>query len=90
MTRQEFIKIATSRGYAYYNQILRWLKRYKKDDYTEDDLIEIYRFAEALISNDSSYWNDVNNHYEEKYLKSDKEWETKWGEWEERKNLKRK
>ena len=45
-TKEQFIETALKRGYAKRCIIQIWLKDHKQDFYSEDDLIEVYRFAD--------------------------------------------
>lgn len=45
-TPAEFKETALKRGYARIGHIQLWMKQNPKDEYTEDDLIEVYRFAD--------------------------------------------
>lgn len=45
-TKEQFIETALKRGYARRHVIQIWLKDHPQGPYSEDDLIEVYRFAE--------------------------------------------
>ena len=45
-TKNQFIKTAVKRGYACQRVVKLWLKDHEQDSYSEDDLIEVYRFAD--------------------------------------------
>lgn len=45
----EFVKQAIQRGYAARSeksQVIQWCKKHPKETYTDDDLIELYRYLE--------------------------------------------
>ena len=46
---EEFKETALKRGYARIGTIQLFMKNNPKDEYTEDDLIEVYRFAERDV-----------------------------------------
>lgn len=45
-TKEQFIETAVKRGYARKHVVQIWLKDHDQDSYSEDDLIEVYRFAD--------------------------------------------
>lgn len=45
-TKNQFIKTAVKRGYADRHIVQIWLKDHEQDSYSEEDLIEVYRFAD--------------------------------------------
>ena len=65
MKRDEFVNQCFSRGYAYRHerkQVQEWCKKYPKDEYTEYDFIELYRYVNSckLGSNwPSSKWETM-------------------------------
>ena len=46
MSEEEFLRIAIRRGYARTETAKCWIRQNQKEDYSEDDLIELYRFNE--------------------------------------------
>lgn len=49
MNRDEFKKTALMRGYARATDVALFVKDNPKEDYDEDDLYDLYRFAERRI-----------------------------------------
>ena len=45
MSAKEFIKLAISSGYAGKKQAEEYVKTAKKTEFTDDDFVEVYRFA---------------------------------------------
>lgn len=45
-TKKKFISTAVKRGYARKHVVEIWLKDHEQDSYSEEDLIEVYRFAD--------------------------------------------
>lgn len=45
-TKEQFIDTAVMRGYAKRHTVQIWLKEHEQDSYSEEDLIEVYRFAD--------------------------------------------
>ena len=46
MNKDEFKQTALRRGYARATDVMLFVKDNQKEDYTEDDLYDLYRFAE--------------------------------------------
>ena len=49
---EQFKETALKRGYAWLGTIQLWMQQNPKEEYTEDDLIEVYRFQ------DQKEWRD--------------------------------
>lgn len=45
MNKEEFLKEAYSRGYNTKPLIKRWLELHPKNEYSEEDLMEVYHFS---------------------------------------------
>lgn len=52
-SRKEFEETAVRRGYASRANVQKFIKAYPKDAYTEDDLIECYRYDSREHSKDN-------------------------------------
>lgn len=52
MSPEEFKDAALNRGYASLGTILLWMKQNPKEEYTDDDLLEVYRFEDRRLWRD--------------------------------------
>ena len=50
MTKTEFVKAATKSGYASKKIAESYVKTHPQDEYTDNDLISVYRYAENQSS----------------------------------------
>lgn len=48
MTKKEFINEAVRRGYANKKDVTRWCEKTGREDFMEEDFIEVFRFGEKM------------------------------------------
>lgn len=49
MNKVEFIKECATRGYCNKQQAKTYCKKHDKDDYAEQDFIDVYRYYESIV-----------------------------------------
>ena len=54
MNKVEFIKECATRGYCNKKQAKSYCKKHDKDDYAEQDFIDVYRYFEAMMTKDEN------------------------------------
>ena len=60
MTKEEFILQSASLGYSNKNQGEKWCEKHPKDNYTEEDFEELFRWVEACRKNyNSGVWHSI-------------------------------
>ena len=60
MTKEEFILQSASLGYSNKNQGEKWCGKHPKDNYTEEDFEELFRWCESCQEkNNSGVWHSI-------------------------------
>lgn len=54
MTKEEFILQSASLGYSNKKQCKKWCENHPKDNYTEEDFEELFRWCEACREKNNS------------------------------------
>lgn len=54
MTQKDFIQECAKRGYCAKKQAMAYCLKHTKDEYTEDDLLDAYRYVQRMMDKDYS------------------------------------